>query len=69
MELSQEMLTKANWVAEMMQEDGIAAGSVTQELIMAYMQAITRKIETIQGIYLTRNGAQEAMADMVLAVV
>lgn len=67
-ELSQDLNRKAQWVADMMQTDGVKPEQITEKLVMAYMEAIGRKIQAIQTTYLTRNGAKEAMADYVAAV-
>ena len=66
-ELSSELKAKAQWVADMMQADGVKPGQLTDSLAMAYMDAIGRKIQTLQNTYLTRNGAREAMQGAVLA--
>lgn len=62
------MMEKARWVAQMMQADGVSPEMVTPELVMAYMEAISRRIDIIQGIYLTRPGAPEALGEMLIHI-
>ena len=64
-----EMNSKAQWVADMMKADGVTPEQVTPELAIAYMQRISKKIEAIQNTYLTRVGAKEAMQKTVLAAI
>ena len=64
-----EMNSKAQWVADMMKADGVTPEQVTPELAIAYMQRISKKIEAIQNTYLTRVGAKEAMQSTVLAAI
>jgi len=64
--LSEELQAKAKWVADMMAADGVKAEQVTEEMAIAYMDAVGKKIEAIQNAYLTRNGAKEALSSFVL---
>jgi hypothetical protein len=66
-ELSSDLTRKAQWVADMMRADGVKPEQVTESLAMAYMAAISRKIQALQNTYLTRNCAREAMQGAVLA--
>ena len=66
--LSNELQAKAKWCADLMRADGITAEHVAEmteeqkhDLAMAYMQEVGRKIQAIQGIYLTRTGAKECL--------
>jgi cytosine/adenosine deaminase-related metal-dependent hydrolase len=72
-ELSEELQAQAKWCADLMRADGITAEHVASmtddqqtELAMAYMQAIGKKIQQIQNIYLTRVGAKPALQNFVL---
>ena len=70
-ELSQQMMKTAKWMADLMKADGITPAefsAMPSEMIEAYGDAIAKKIEAIQAIYLTRQGAKQAMADRVLAI-
>ena len=67
--LSQEISTKAKWVADMMIAEGVTASQLTPELIEAYMIAIGKKIAQIQSIYLTNSAAREAFGQKVLSVI
>ena len=62
------MKNKAQWVADMMKADGVKPEMVTAELVMAYFDAVGRKINEIQSIYLTRNGAKDAMQKHLLSI-
>jgi hypothetical protein len=66
--LSNELQAKAKWCADLMRADGITAEHVAKlteeqkhDLAMAYMEAVGRKIQAIQNIYLTRVGAKECL--------
>lgn len=66
--LSNELQAKAKWCADLMRADGITAEHVAtltedqkHDLAMSYMEAVGRKIQAIQGIYLTRTGAKECL--------
>ena len=63
-----EMKNKAQWVADMMKADGVKPEMITAELVMAYFDAVGRKINEIQSIYLTRNGAKDAMQKHLLSI-
>ena len=63
-----EMKNKAQWVADMMKADGVKPEMITAELVMAYFDSVGRKINEIQGIYLTRNGAKDAMQKHLLSI-
>ena len=70
-ELSQEMKNTAKWVSDLMKADGVTPeqfASMPIDMIESYMMTIAKKIEAIQSIYLTRNGAQEVMANRVLSL-
>ena len=69
MELSSDLKIKAQWVADMMRAEGVNPEQLNDSLVMAYMQAIGRKIQAIQNTYLTRNGAREAMQGAIFAQV
>ncbi len=67
--MSNEMTIKAKWIADLLMADGITAdqfGAMSdadqRNVIEAYMDEIGRRISKIQGIYLTRPGAREAIA-------
>jgi len=68
MTLTKEMLNKAEWVASLMNEDGVKADMINDELIMAYMDTIGRKIESIQTTCLTNSAAKDAMQRTVLGL-
>lgn len=63
-----EMKNKAQWVADMMKADGVKPEMITAELVMAYFDAVGRKINKIQSVYLTRNGARDAMQKHLLSI-
>ena len=63
-----EMKNKAQWVADMMKADGVKPKMITAELVMAYFDAVGRKINEIQSIYLTRNGAKDAIQKHLLSI-
>ena len=63
-----EMKNKAQWVADMMKADGVKPEMITAELVMAYFDAVGRKINEIQSVYLTRNGAKDAMQKHLLSI-
>lgn len=65
--LSKELIAKAEWVARLMQKDGIKPDQFSQELVLAYMDIISEKIKMIQGIYLTKVGAKETLQNLVLS--
>jgi hypothetical protein len=60
-------MNHAQWVADLMKADGVKPEQVTTELVMAYFDEVGRKIKSIQSIYLTRNGAKQAMCQAVLS--
>lgn len=63
--LDAQFQAKAKWVADMMAADGIKPEQLSDDLIVSYMLAISKKIQQIQGIYLTRNGAKKALQDVI----
>lgn len=70
-----ELIAKAKWCADLMRADGITAEHVAvmteaqkEDLAISYMAAVGRKIEEIQSICLTRDGATESMAQYVRAL-
>lgn len=65
---SKELQAKAKWAADLARADGVKPEQLTDELALAYMDAIGRKISEIQGIYLTRNGGKQAMQQAVYAL-
>lgn len=65
--LSAELKRKAQWVADLMQADKVTPEMVTPEMALAYMDEAGRRIATIQNIYLTHDGAKEAMRSTVLS--
>lgn len=67
-ELSNDLKIKAKWAADMMRADGVKPEQFTEELAMAYMEAIGKKIESIQNKYLTRVGAAETLQSFCLTV-
>lgn len=66
--LSKELQAKAKWCADMMIADGVKPEQITEELCLAYLAAVGKKIVQIQNIYLTRNGAKQAMQNHVLSI-
>jgi hypothetical protein len=62
-----DMSSKAKWVADMMKADGVTPEMITQDLIMAYFDAIGKKIESIQNAVMTRPEARAALEKAVLA--
>jgi len=67
-ELTNDLKIKAQWAADMMAADGVTPEQFTEELAMAYMEAIGKKIESIQNKYLTRVGATDALQTFCLTV-
>jgi len=65
MGLDKEAMRYAQWVADLMAADGVKPEQLTQELIMAYMDTIGRKIAAIQSTFLTRVGAKEALLNTI----
>ncbi len=59
------METNAKWVADLMKSDGIKPEQITTELALAYLDEVGRKIKLFQSIYLTRNGARDAIQSRV----
>lgn len=66
--LTSDLKIKAQWVADMMAADGVTPEQLTDDLVMAYMDAIGKKIESIQNKYLTRIGATPALQNFCLTV-
>lgn len=64
--LDQQLEIKAQWVADLMKADGVQPEQITEELCLAYMDEVGRRIEKIRNIYLTRNGAKEALEEVIL---
>jgi len=69
MNLTNELKSKAQWVADLMKADKVTAEMVTPELVMAYFEEAGRRIENMQSTYLTRQGAKEAMQARILSLV
>ena len=67
-ELSAELIAKAKWAADMMKADGVKPEQFTEELAMAYMAAIGRRIESIQNLYLTSPEAKAQMRKTIFAM-
>lgn len=72
MELSKDLQNKAQWVADLMAADGVSAEQMQampeqerQNLIMAYMDEIGKKIQAIQNKCLTNPEAMAAMQEKV----
>jgi len=71
MELSNEMMMKAKWVAESMMADGITAEMMSDPQMMAdateaYLAGVGRKIEKMQTTYLVNPLAREVMQSQVM---
>lgn len=64
--LDAAMIAKAKWMADLMLSDGIKPEQLTEELIFAYMDSITRKINAMQSCYLTNAAYRNNMRDFVL---
>ena len=74
--LSNELQAKAQWCTDLMRADKITAehvATLTEEqkhdLAMSYMEAVGRKIQAIQGIYLTRTGAKECLHNVIATTI
>lgn len=67
-ELSSELIAKAKWCADMMKADGVKPEQLTEELALAYMAEIGRRIESIQNMYLTIPAAKAQMRKAVFAM-
>lgn len=68
--LTKAEITQAKWIADLMIKDGVTPENFKEfgeELLLAYADEVTRKIKRIQGIYLTSNGAKDAMINAVFA--
>lgn len=63
------LTTKAQWVADMMQADGVKQEQITQDLVFAYMDAIGKKIVKMQSAYLTNPNAPHLFKETVLAII
>lgn len=68
MNLSNELKSKAQWVADLMKADKVTAEQVTPELALAYFDEAGRRIAAIQTTYRTRTGARSAMQAAVLGM-
>lgn len=75
MELSKDLQNKAQWVADLLAADGVSPKQIQampeeqkQNLIMAYMDEIGKKIEAIQNKCLTNPQAMAAMHNKVKSV-
>lgn len=68
MNLTNELKSKAHWVADLMEADKVTAEMVTPELALAYFDEAGRRIKKIQSIYLTLTGAKEAMQARITAM-
>jgi hypothetical protein len=62
----QNTYAHAQWVADLMAEDGIKPEQVTPEIALAYLDVVGRKIVQIQSKYLTLVGAKTAMQQVVV---
>jgi len=69
MDMTNELKSKAQWVADLMKADKVTAEMVTPDLAIAYFDEAGRRILKMQSTYLTRQGAKEAMQAKVLALV
>lgn len=72
--LSADLISKAKWIADNMQADGITQEKAAllgeaawEELCVAYMASLSRKIEAMQSIYLTNREARDSMREFVYA--
>ena len=68
MNLTNELKSKAQWVADLMKADKVTPEMVTPELALAYFDEAGRRIAKIQSTYLTRQGAKEAMHAHILSL-
>jgi hypothetical protein len=66
--MNTEFTQKAKWVADLMAADKVKPEQVTTELVLAYMDAVQKKINLMQSQYLTRVGAKEAMQNTVFGL-
>ena len=66
--MTNEFTTKAQWVADMMQADGVKPEQLTPELALAYMAAIGKKIVKMQSTYLTNPNSPRLFKETVLAI-
>ena len=68
MNLTNELKSKAQWVADLMRADKVTAEMVTPELTLAYFDEVGRRIKNMQTQYLTnpktRQGFTKAVLDM-----
>jgi hypothetical protein len=62
----QNTYAHAQWVADLMKQDGIKPEQVTPEIALAYLDVVGRKIVQIQNKYLTLVGAKTAMQQVVV---
>ena len=70
-ELSKQDVNLANWMADCLKQDGVTAeqfAKCPREFIEAYGDVIARKIEKIQTICNTRQGAKSDFNDLVLSI-
>lgn len=68
MELNNQLMLKARWVADLMMADNVKPEQVTPELAIAYMDEISKKITAIQSAYLTRIDGRNVMQKTILAI-
>jgi hypothetical protein len=67
--LDSAMISKAKWMADLMLADGVKPERLDDELILAYMDAITRKINSLQAAYLTNANFKKNIQEFVLAAI
>jgi len=65
--LSQDLTNKAQWVCDLMKQDGVKPEQVTDEMCIAYLQTVNRKIQIIQSKLLTDQNAKKEFSKKILA--
>ena len=69
MTLSNEIKSKAQWVADLMKADKVTPEMVTPELALAYFDEVGRRIEKMQTEYLTNRATRAKFQAAILGLV
>ena len=64
--LSKDLINKAQWVCDLMKQDGVKPEQLTDELCIAYLHTVNRKIEIIQNKLLTDQNAKKEFTSAIL---
>ena len=61
--LSKDLTNKAQWVCDLMKQDGVKPEQVTDEMCIAYLQTVNKKIQMIQSKLLTDQNAKKEFGE------